>query len=221
MEQWKNKVAVVTGASSGIGASIALELTKSGMIVIGLARRKDRIDALRAQLAQSCANNLHALHCDITSEDSVKTAFRLIEQNFGGVDVLVNNAGVLKMCNLVDMDNMAKIRETVDTNVLGLVMCTREAFQSMKRRHVNGHVVLINSILGHDTPYVVGKLPSYNMYNASKYAVTALTEVYRQEFQIFGNKVKISVNVMQIGKYSTYYIVCVSNNVVLWIMIFL
>lgn len=193
MDQWKNKVAVVTGASSGIGASIALDLTRSGMTVIGLARRKDRVDTLRNQLPDSCVNNLHALYCDITSEESVKTAFNLIEQNFGGVDVLINNAGVLKFFNLLDPDNMKEITETMNTNVIGLVMCTREAFQSMKQRNVNGHVVLINSILGHSIPYVVGKLPSYNMYIPSKYAITALTEVYRQEFQKFGNKVKISV----------------------------
>lgn len=95
MERWEGKVAVVTGATSGIGASICTELCRSGMIVCGLARRKDKVEQLRASLFGS-SGQLNAVECDITSEQSVKQAFSWIEKTLGGIDLLVNNAGVVR-----------------------------------------------------------------------------------------------------------------------------
>lgn len=101
---------------------------------------------------------------------------------------MVNNAATFIKTKLVDTDNSEKLREIMNTNVMGLVFCTREAFQSMKKRSVDGHIVHINSIAGHSTA-----LPNMNMYCASKYAVTALTETMRQEFKQEGTKIKITV----------------------------
>lgn len=95
MERWVGRVAVVTGASSGIGASVCTELVKAGMIVCGLARRKDKVEQLRLSLF-GAEGQLNAVECDITSEESVKRAYTWIEKTLGGIDLLVNNAGVVR-----------------------------------------------------------------------------------------------------------------------------
>lgn len=195
MERWIGKVAVVTGASSGIGAAISVDLAKAGMIVVGLARRLERIEALKAQIPRSpTAGVLHSFKCDVSQEDDIKSAFSWIESYLGGVDVLINNAGIARTTRLIEPNNTQFIREVLDTNIFGVVLCTREAFQSMKNRNVNGHIILINSTAGHTVPPRVDGLPSLNIYPASKHAITALTEVLRQEFQTEGSSTKITVS---------------------------
>jgi NADP+-dependent farnesol dehydrogenase len=176
MDRWIGKVAVVTGSSSGIGAAIVVDLVKAGMTVVGLARRVERTEELKAQVPERQRSNLHAIKCDVSKEEEIVAVFGDIERRFGGVDVLVNNAGIARATELSGGDNSAKIREVIDTNVLGLVFCTREAVQSMKKRGDCGHVVHINSIAGHKVPIIPGSQRSFNVYPASKHAVTALTE---------------------------------------------
>lgn len=194
MNRWYGKVAVVTGASSGIGAAIAVDLVKSGVIVVGFARRQERVEALRELIPSSATGKLFACKCDVTNEADIKNSFAWVHQTLGGVDILINNAGIIKTMNLTDADNTADLRETIDTNVMGVLLCTREAFQSMKNRNVNdGHIVIINSLAGHIIPYFVGQYPSFNVYPATKHAVTAITEVLRQEFQSLNTQIKITV----------------------------
>lgn len=190
MNRWIGKLAVVTGASSGIGARIAIDLVNAGMIVVGLARRVERVEELKANISTTTTGELHALRCDVTKEEDVLAAFEWIETKFGGVDVLVNNAGVLRSTRLTTKDNTTAIRDVIDTNIFAVVMCTREAFQSMRRRNFDGHIFLMNSIGGHSVAF----LDSFNIYQPSKYAVTAMTEVLRQEFQTEGTRIKVTVN---------------------------
>lgn len=193
MERWSGKVAVVTGASSGIGAQIAIDLANAGVKVVGLARRAEKIDELKLQVKPEYRKNFHAHKCDVGSEDSVKSAFAWIEQNLGVIHILINNAGCQRITNIVDDNNTQLLKDVLDTNLWGVIYATREAFQSMKRHNVNdGHIVTINSIAGHSIPYMQG-LPSLNMYPVSKYAVTALTEVLRREFRDLQTNVKITV----------------------------
>lgn len=194
MERWSGKIAVVTGASSGIGAAITLDLVRAGLTVVGLARRAERVEQLRAQLPAHLAGALHAHKCDVSQETDILAAFAWIRETLGGCDILVNNAGTSAHCRLVEPGNTARLRETLDVNVVGLVQCTREAFQSMRERGVDGHVVLINSICGHALPMLPG-VPSLHMYGASKYAVTAIAETLRQEFIGEGTRTKVTVRV--------------------------
>lgn len=193
MERWSGKIAIVTGASSGIGASIVVELAKAGVRVVGLARRAARVEALKEQLSDSVKGELHAFKCDVTSETDIKSAFQWVEMKFGGIDILINNAGVGETgMNIVDSDNSEQLKRVIDTNLMAPTLCTREAFQSMKKRNVDGHIIMINSYLGHTIPF----LPlnqSLNIYPPTKFAVTAMTEVLRQEFQLFKTKIKITV----------------------------
>jgi NADP+-dependent farnesol dehydrogenase len=193
MERWQGKVAVVTGASAGIGAATVIDLVKAGMVVVGLARRPDRIEALKSSVPESMQKNLHAMKCDVSQEAEIIATFAEIEKKFGGVDVLINNAGILRTTSLIAPDNSVPLREIIDTNVMGLVFCTREAVQSMKKRGDNGHIVLINSIAGHHVPMSIG-MSSLNIYPASKFAVTAITESLRQELISADSKIKITVS---------------------------
>jgi len=191
MDRWLGKVAVVTGASSGIGAAIAVDLVKAGVNVVGLARHSERIEALRDTIEKPIGK-LYAIKCDVTKEEDIKKAFAWTEENLGGVDILVNNAGIIRSTFIVEKDNTKLLKEILDTNILGVALCTREAFQSMKRRNVDGHIVMINSTAGHIVEYVVGTFPSYNMYPPSKFAITGMTEVLRQEFQALDTRVKVT-----------------------------
>ncbi|KAL5292024.1 DHRS11.2 family protein [Megaselia abdita] len=188
MERWAGKTAVVTGASSGIGAAIVLDLVKNGMQVVALARREERLKEMKNNLPKNLQSKLHPKKCDVTKEDDVINAFKWVDQHLGGVHVLVNCAGVLKNNQLVNKNNTEDIRATIDTNIMGVVFCTREAFQSMKARKVAGHVVNINSVAG-QFPL---NLPNFNIYPASKYAITAMTESYRREFDLEDTNIKIT-----------------------------
>lgn len=195
MERWCGKIAVITGASSGIGASIAIELVKQGIRVIGLARRIERVEALKTQLPESKQSELRAFKCDVTSEDDIKNAFKWIELNFGVIHILINNAGIgVTGMNILDDDNTDKLKGIIDTNLLGPALCTRETFRIMKKNNViDGHVIMINSYLGHNIPFLPFN-QSLNIYPSTKFAVTAMTEVLRQEFQLFQTKIKITVS---------------------------
>lgn len=193
MDRWVGKVAVVTGASSGIGAATTIDLVKAGLKVVGLARRVDKVEALRSKIPAVATGSLIARKCNVADEADVKATFASIIQQLGGVDVLVNVAGIFHKTTLCGTDDAALLRQTLDTNVMGIVYCTREAFQSMKSRGVAGHVILMNSVSGHILPFLL-YLTSYNMYPASKHAVTALSETFRQEFIGEGTKVKITVS---------------------------
>lgn len=135
MKRWEGKVAVVTGASQGIGAAIAKQLAMSGMIVCGLAKRKDKVEALRLGLLK-IKGQLNAVECDISNEQSVAQAFTWVEKTFGGVDLLVNNGGVFTKCLLTDENNTKEIKNIVDNELIGNIICTRQAVKSMKTREV-------------------------------------------------------------------------------------
>ncbi|CAD7084850.1 unnamed protein product [Hermetia illucens] len=191
MERWRGKVAIVTGASSGIGAALVKDLVHYGVQVVALARRDDRLKEIRDSLPAGQKALVHPIKCDITQEEDIKSAFAWVEKNLGGVDILVNNAGVLRMTAALKPDNSQDIKDTINTNVIGLAFCTREAYHSMKRRNVSGHIFLVNSLAGHRVPDF-GPSMSSSVYAASKYAVTALTEIYRQELANAGTKIKVT-----------------------------
>lgn len=194
MERWVGKVAVVTGASAGIGAQIIIDLAKAGVITIGLARRAERIEELKSKLPEKFRKNLIAHKCDVGSEDEINSTFKWVEKTYGGVDILVNNAGIIRTTKIVNEGNTKDITDIVNVNVLAPVFCIREAFRTMKTRGNPGHIVIISSVVGHSIPFVVGTpMGSMNIYPPSKYAMTALTEVVRQELLMEKTKIKITV----------------------------
>lgn len=196
MERWNGKVAIISGASSGIGSALALDLVKAGMTVVGLARRVERVDDLKQTIPANSNGKLYSFKCDVSNDDDVKNAFQWIEKTFGDVHVLVNNAGVSAMTSITDEGNEEKLKNVIQTNLWGLVSTTKQFFAIVKKRNVIGaHVININSVLGHDVfPTPLGRNPVYNVYPASKYGVTAVTETLRQEFSYHGLKTKVTVS---------------------------
>ncbi|KAL5292268.1 DHRS11.2 family protein [Megaselia abdita] len=190
MDRWRNKAAIVTGASSGIGAAIALDLVKAGMIVAAMARREDRLEELREKLSQDLQSKFHSVKCDVSDEEEVKEKFKWVDETFGGIHVLINNAGILRATKLIHDGNTNDIRDTIETNIMGVFYGTREAYRSMKSRNIAGHIVNVNSVAGHFIPHIPGHFA--NMYPPSKHAATAMTETYRQEFSSEGTDIKIT-----------------------------
>lgn len=196
MERWRNSVAVVTGASSGIGADVVKALVKAGLRVVGLARRDHLINEMRSTLPAELQKNLYVLKCDVSKRDSVNQSFDWIEKNLGGVDVLVNNAAIFKSGELLSMD-IELIEATVNTNILGFVYCLRRAAASMGARNVAGHIVLINSVAGHYIPNVAPESKAVlNIYPCTKYATVAMTEILRQELRCSKSNIKITVSTL-------------------------
>jgi len=186
MDRWKGKVAVVTGASAGIGAAIVEQLVGAGLKVVGLARRKEKVEELAKKL-QGKSGKLYAVKADVSKEEEVIQAFKWIKDNVGPVHILINNAGFSRDTSLLDGD--AKLwKEILDTNVMGLCVATREAVKCMRANNVDGHIVHLNSVAGHSVP----NMPNLSVYPASKYAVTALTETLRQELNAIKSKIKIT-----------------------------
>ncbi|XP_039499515.1 farnesol dehydrogenase [Drosophila santomea] len=192
MNRWLNRVAVVTGASSGIGAAVCKDLVAKGMVVLGLARREERLKELKSSLPAEQASRFHGRRCDVSQEQEVIDAFAWIDATLGGADVLVNNAGIVRVgVGITSESNSADLRAILDTNVLGVSWCTREAFKSLQKRNVNdGHILIVNSVAGHRVVTSPGFI--MGMYSPSKFAVTALTEVLRHEFLTSKTQTKIT-----------------------------
>ncbi|XP_055372554.1 farnesol dehydrogenase-like [Condylostylus longicornis] len=191
MNRWLNKVAVVTGASSGIGVAITKDLLKLNLKVVGLARRQNLIDDIRNEISTDEAERLHSLKCDVSNDLEVQKCFDWIKGNLNGPDILINNAGVLKHGNLINM-NYDDIKDTLNINLMGVVNCTRSAFGIMLKKDTNCHIILMNSIAGHRIPFLGKAMPSVNIYGPAKYAIRAANEIFRQEFNNIGSKVKIT-----------------------------
>ncbi len=182
MERWQGRVALVTGASSGIGRATALELARAGMKVAVCARREER---LRELAAQPDAGEMLPLAVDLRQEGDILRLFSSVRERWGGVDVLVNNAGLGHAESLLT-GNTEHWREMLEVNVLALCVCTREALSDMFRRGDDGHVIHISSMAAHRVPSGSG------MYSATKYAVRALTEGLRQELRERQSSIRVS-----------------------------
>ncbi|XP_018316335.1 farnesol dehydrogenase isoform X2 [Mycetomoellerius zeteki] len=185
MDRWKGKVAVVTGASAGIGAAIARNLVKQGMIVAGFARRVEQIKEIADSLKDS-SGKLHPVECDVTKEESVTVAFVWVKDNLGPISVLVNSAGITKESSLID-GTLEDWRSVFDVNVLGLCLCTREAVRMMRETAAEDAIVIhVNSLAAERVPFV----PGFSVYPASKRALTGLAMTLRHE--LAGTRIRVT-----------------------------
>jgi NADP+-dependent farnesol dehydrogenase len=165
MEKWQGKTAVVTGASAGIGAQIVRDLANAGVNVVALARRADKLEELKSEL-KDAKGKVGVFCCDVSDVKSVEAAFAYVEKEFGGTDILVNNAGIISNVKIFHdtPDITQKLAKIVETNFLGTVWCAREAFKSMTKRDVHGHIINMNSVAGHSVAFTGTDVPSHNMY---------------------------------------------------------
>ncbi|CAL7944502.1 unnamed protein product [Xylocopa violacea] len=185
MNRWAGKVAIVTGASSGIGVAISRSLVSHGIKVVGLARRVDKLQEIAQELGK---DKFYPIQCDMRKEGDILKAFKFVEKQFGGADILVNNAGVNSNKKVIESDT-EEYRKVIDTNLIAPAICSREAIQSLIKRKACGHIININSIAG---LYAESLLMPLGMYPASKYGLRALSTELRHEIVLSNLDIKIT-----------------------------
>jgi len=173
MAKLDGKVAVITGASSGIGEATAEALAAEGAAVVIAARREDRLAELVERIRGNGGRVLAAV-CDVTDEGQAHGLIQKSQEEFGSVDILVNNAGVMLLSN-VGKGLSDQWRRMFDVNVMGLLYVTDAAIDVMKRQG-GGHLVNISSLAGRKVTR-----DSSGIYAGTKHAVGAVSEGLRQE----------------------------------------
>lgn len=181
MSEITEKVVAITGASSGIGEATARRLARQGAKVVIGARRTDRLEALAAEIAAE-GGSVRYRALDVTSLDDVESFVAFAEQEFGRVDVLVNNAGVMPLSTL-DALKVDEWNRMIDVNVRGVLHGIAAALPRFKKQG-SGQFVNISSIGGHAV------YPTSAVYSATKFAVIAISEGLRQEV---GGDVRVTV----------------------------
>ncbi|MEH2465105.1 SDR family oxidoreductase [Nostoc sp.] len=168
----KDKVIVITGASSGLGEATARLLSAQGAIVVLGARRVERLQALADELTGSGSKAL-AVTTDVTHCDQVKKLVDAAVQTYGRIDVIINNAGLMPQSPL-DRLKVDEWNRTIDVNIKGVLYGIAAVLPYMQQQKA-GHIINVSSVAGHK----VG--PSFAVYAATKHAIRALSEGLRQE----------------------------------------
>ncbi len=183
------RVAVVTGAGSGIGRAIAERLLIGGFAVALVGRRRDPL-----QGAASGSSGALVLPADVTDEGAVADVFRSVVERWGRVDVLVNNAGSFGPSGDVDEIGVEEWRRTVEVNLTGVFLCAREAFRVMKRQDPRGGRIINNGSISAHAPR-----PGSAAYTATKHGVTGLTK----SLALDGRRYGIACGQVDIGNAAT------------------
>src|SRR5215212_4036266 len=183
MTKLDGKVAVVTGASSGIGEATAEALAAEGAAVAVAPRSEVRLTDLVGRIRGNGGRVIAAV-CDVTDESQAHGLIRKAEEEFGSVDVLVNNAGVMLLSN-VGKGLSDEWRRMFDVNVMGLLYTTDAAIEVMKRQG-GGHLVNISSVAGRKVTR-----DASGVYAGSKHAVGAISEGLRQE--LLENNIRVTI----------------------------
>jgi NADP-dependent 3-hydroxy acid dehydrogenase YdfG len=173
----RGKVALVTGASSGIGEGAALALAAAGARVAVSARRADRLEQLVTRIGEAGSEGL-ALVGDVVDEAFSTGSVERTVEHFGRIDILVNSAGIIQAGG-IESGSLEEYRRVVDVNLLGTVYTCKAAIPHMKAQG-GGDIINISSQAGRKSAAV------FNAYSASKHAVNSMTDAMRQEVGGFG-----------------------------------
>ncbi|MTI20178.1 SDR family oxidoreductase [Fulvivirga sp. RKSG066] len=168
----KDKVVIITGASSGIGEATAKKFAKAGAKVVLAARRKEKLTALKEDIENEGGEAL-VVETDVTKREDVKNLAQKTKDEFGACDVLVNNAGIMPLSYMKNM-HVDEWLKMVDVNVNGVLHCLAETLPDMTERK-SGHIVNISSVAGREV------MNGSAVYSATKYAVRALSDGLRKE----------------------------------------
>ena len=188
-----NKVAVVTGAGTGVGRAVALALLHEGYAVVLAGRRREPLEAT-ARTATASGSRTLAVPTDVTDRVSVKTLFARANEVFGRLDLLFNNAGI--GAPPVPLEDLAyeQWKAVVETNLTGAFLCTQEAIRLMKSQVPRGGRIINNGSISAHTPR-----PNSAPYTATKHAITGLTK----STSLDGRKHDIACGQIDIGNAAT------------------
>lgn len=189
-QKLQGKVALVTGASSGIGKATALALAKAGATVAMAARRRDRLTALVQHITNDGGKAL-AIAVDIGNELQARDMVEKTLLAFERIDILVNNAGVMLLAP-VEGANTCEWHEMINVNLMGLAIATHAVLPAMKAQE-NGHIVNVSSVAGRFS------FTNCAMYNATKFGVNGFSDALRQEV----SRHKIRVTIVEPGIVAT------------------
>ncbi|MEZ4977603.1 MAG: SDR family NAD(P)-dependent oxidoreductase [Flavobacteriaceae bacterium] len=176
----KQKTALITGATSGIGKATAIEFAKHNLNLVLCGRRQERLDSLKKQLEEQVA--VHTLTFDVRNREAVFKAIESLPETFKTIDILINNAGNAHGLDTIQEGNLDDWDAMMDGNVKGLLYLSKALMPQMIERQ-SGHIINIGSSAGKEV------YPKGNVYCASKHAVLAVTEGMRIDLNPYGIKV--------------------------------
>jgi len=174
----KDKVAIITGASSGIGYATALALSKAGAKVAIGARRIDRLEELAKKISAD-GGEVFYQKLDVTQRSECENFAKAVLEKWGSIDILVNNAGLMPL-SLFKSLKVDEWDRMIDVNIKGVLYCTGSVILHMKEKK-SGHIVNISSVAGRTV------FPTGTVYCATKHAIAAFSEGLRQEFSARSN----------------------------------
>lgn len=193
MQENSGKIALVTGAGTGIGRAVSLKLVKDGWTVVLTGRRREQL-LETVRLAGPEGVHAMAITADVTKPDSVKSLFREIEEKCGRLDLLFNNAGASSPPVLLEDLTFEQWKTVVDVNLTGVFLCTQEAFRLMKSQSPRGGRIINNGSISATAPR-----PNSSPYTATKHAITGLTK----STSLDGRKYDIACGQIDIGNAAT------------------
>ena len=184
------KIAMVTGAGSGVGRRVSEVLSKEGIIVYLIGRRKDKL----IETKELCSGQTEIMQCDVSDPAAVENVFRIIEEKHGRIDVLFNNAGIGVPARSIDEMPFEDWKSVVDINLHGMFLCAKYAFTLMRKQTPQGGRIINNGSVSSVTPRP-GSIP----YTATKHAVTGMTKT----ISLDGRKYDIACSQIDIGNAET------------------
>lgn len=187
----RNKVVIVTGASSGIGYATALELSKAGAKVAAGARRVEKLETLKNEV-QKYGGEIIVKKLDVTKKEDCDSFINLVTKTWSHIDILINNAGIMPLSFFKNL-KVSEWEQMIDVNLKGVLYCTAAVIPSMITKK-SGHIVNISSVAGRIV------FPAGSVYCATKHAVTAFSEGLRQELS---QRYNIKVTCIEPGVVST------------------
>jgi 3-oxoacyl-[acyl-carrier protein] reductase len=200
----RERVAVVTGGTKGIGLAIAEALLDLRFSVVVCARQADEIAAAAKRFEKRNPGKALAVVCDVRREEDVEALMRHAVDRFGGLDILVNNAGIGFFKNLEQM-TLAEWNSILETNVTGVFLCCRAAIPRMRARG-GGYIINISSLAG------TNAFPQATAYNASKFGLNGMSEALMQEVRHDG----IRVSYIMPGSVNTYFNAATPDEALAW-----
>jgi len=179
----KGKVAIVTGASSGIGEATARQIGREGAMVVLAARRLDRLQSLAQEINAMGAETL-VVQADLSKLEDILSLVSQTIERFGRIDILVNNAGFGRLDWLEKLDPVKDIQSQMDVNVMGVIQTTRQVLPVMMKQR-SGSIINMCSMAG------LVATPTYSIYAATKHAVHGFSEALRREAKPWGIDVSL------------------------------
>ena len=187
----RDKVVIVTGASSGIGYATALALSKAGAKVAAGARRVDKLESLKNEVQEN-GGEILIKNLDVTKKEECDSFINLVTKTWNRIDILINNAGIMPLSFFKNL-KISEWEEMIDVNLKGVLFCTAAVIPYMITKKT-GHIVNISSVAGRII------FPAGSVYCATKHAITAFSEGLRQELS---QRYNIKVTCIEPGVVST------------------